>query len=652
MKKHCLLLFVLLSIGLMLQAKVILPKIFTDNMVLQRNSVIPVWGWARSNEKIQVTFNKQTKTTRADKNGKWNIRLDAEQAGGPYELTIKGENIVQIKNVFVGEVWICSGQSNMEWTVGQTQNAKYEIETSKNPFIRHIQVVRDISSMPKDDLKEGVWEVCDTSTVADFSAVGYFFAKNIYNELKIPIGIINSSWGGTNIETWINREAFENSEEFKEMIAGMPKINLDSLSKLNSFVVQKRIEALQNAKIDTVNCGSFKEFSFDDSKWPELYQPELWEGQSLGEFDGVVWLRKTIILSADDIKKSATLELSMIDDEDVTYVNGINIGSNNRWNTERKYSIPAGVLKEGKNIIAIRVVDTGGGGGIYGDTSNLKLNLDNYIIPLNGTWKFQVESVKSVCGVNEYPSLAFNAMINPIIPFAFQGVLWYQGESNADRAFQYRKAFPLLINAWRQKWNIGNFPFYFVQLATYITTGNSNEGCSWAELREAQTLTLKLPNTGMAVTTDIGNPTDIHPTNKQDVGKRLSAIALHDVYKKELIYGGPTFKSMEIKDNQIIVTFDNIGTGLYTPDKYGYIKGFEIAGNDQVFYYAQAFIRENKIILVSEKVNNPVAVHFGWVGDASDNNLFNIEGFPAIPFRTDDWKTVTKERKYKIPTFD
>jgi len=652
MKKHYLLLTLLLSLVISVQAKVILPKIFTDNMVLQRNIAIPVWGWAHANEKIQVTFNKQTKTTKADKNGKWSIRLDAEQAGGPYELTIKGENKILIKNVLVGEVWICSGQSNMEWTVGQSQNAKYEIETSKNPFIRHIKVARDISSLPKDDLKEGAWEVCDSTTVADFSAVGYFFAKNIYNELKIPIGIINSSWGGTNIETWINREAFENSDEFKEMIAGMPIINLDSLSKLNLFVAQKRIEALQKAKIDTIQCNSFKELSFDDSKWPDLYQPELWEGQSLGEFDGVVWLRKSIVLSADDINKTATLELSMIDDEDVTYVNGIKIGSNNRWNAPRKYNIPAGILKEGKNIIVVRIVDTGGGGGIYGDTSNLKLTLENYIIPLNGAWKFQVESVKTECGVNEYPSLAYNAMINPIIPFAFQGVLWYQGESNADRAFQYRKAFPLLINAWRQKWNIGNFPFYFVQLATYITTGNSNQGCSWAELREAQTLTLQVQNTGMSVTTDIGNPTDIHPTNKQDVGKRLSAIALHDVYKKDLICSGPTFKSMEIKDNQIIVKFDQIGTGLYCSDKYGYIKGFEIAGQDQVFYYAQGFIRGNSVILTNEKVKNPVAVRFGWVGDASDNNLFNIEGFPAVPFRTDDWKTVTKEAKYKIPSFN
>ncbi len=651
MKKNCLLLIGLLSLAISIQAKVVIPMIFADNMVLQRNCLIPVWGWAHPNEKIQVTFNKQTKYTKADKSGKWSLKLDPENAGGPYELTIKGENTVQIKNVLVGEVWICSGQSNMELTVGQCMNAKYEIETAKNPFIRHIKVSREISSLPKDDIKEGVWKVCDSSTVSDFSAVGYFFAKNIYNELKIPIGLINASWGGTNIETWINREAFENSEEFKEIIAGMPKINLDSLSHLNIIISEKRIEAIQKAKINA-NCSSFKELSFDDSNWPELYQPELWEGQSLGEFDGVVWLRKTVVLSAGDIQKQATLELSKIDDEDSTYVNGVKIGSNNIWDTDRKYIIPSGILKEGKNIISVRVVDNGGGGGIYGDPANLKLTFDKYIIPLNGAWKFQVESVKNECGVNEYPSLAYNAMINPLIPYAFQGILWYQGESNADRAFQYRKAFPLLINGWRQKWNNGNFPFYFVQLATYNTSGNSNEGCGWAELREAQTQTLEIPNTGMCVTTDIGDPTDIHPKNKQDVGKRLSSIALHDVYKKGVICNGPSYKSMEMSGNQLIITFDNIGTGLVCPDKYGYAKGFEIAGKDKVFYYAQAFIRGNKVILSSEKVESPIAVHFGWSGDASDNNLFNKEGFPAGPFRTDDWKTVTKDVKYKIPTFN
>ncbi|MFZ2432152.1 MAG: sialate O-acetylesterase, partial [Lutibacter sp.] len=291
----------------------------------------------------------------------------------------------------------------------------------------------------------------------------------------------------------------------------------------------------------------------------------------------------------------------------------------------------------------------GGGGGIYGNSADLKLSIGTTIIPLSGKWKFQVESIKTSTNENSLPSLCYNAMINPLIPFAFKGVLWYQGESNAGRAYQYRKAFPLMIQDWRNKFNQGNFPFYFVQLASYITSGNSNEGCGWAELREAQTMTLSLPNTGMVVTIDlVPYPWDIHPQNKQDVGKRLAALALNNTYNKPRICGGPTYKSMEIKDNQIILTFENIGTGLITPDKYGYIKGFEIAGKDQVFHYAKAFTKDNKVILSSENVENPVAVHFSWIGDATESNLFNKEGFSAVPFRTDEWKTITKDEKYKI----
>jgi sialate O-acetylesterase len=648
MKKKYLLFIVVFCAALTMYAEVVLPKIFSDNMVLQRHVMIPVWGKADVNEKIVVKFNGQTKTTKTDKNGKWIVRLDAESAGGPYELSIIGKNSIQFKNVLVGEVWLCSGQSNMEWSVGISMNAKKEIASADYPQIRHVKIPHNINSLPKSDLTPVEWKICDSTTVSEFSGVAYFFAKMIYDSLKIPIGLINSSWGGTNIETWISREGFESSDEYKEMIAGMPIFDLDSLSKIYVRSSELRIEAMQGTKLADLRPGLFKEFSFDDSSWPQLIAPQLWEQQSIGELDGVVWLRKTIVLSASDLKKEAAVELAKIDDDDITYVNGIKVGSTNRWDTKRKYTIPVGILKEGKNVIAVRVVDNGGGGGIYGDSSDLKFSVGETVIKLSGNWKFHVESIKKATNENSLPSLCYNAMINPLIPYAFQGVLWYQGESNSGRSYQYRKAFPLLINDWRQKWNNPNMPFYFVQLATFNTSGNSNEGCGWAELREAQTMTLSLPNTGMCVTTDIGIPWDIHPTNKQDVGKRLAAIALNNVYNKKMICSGPMYKSMEIKDNQAILSFDNIGTGLFTPDKYGYIKGFEIAGKDSVFHYAKAFIKGKTIVLFSEKVENPGAVHFGWVGDASDCNLFNREGFPAVPFRTDEWKTVTKDEKYKI----
>lgn len=649
MKNLTLVLLLLTTSSATLFANVKLPKIFSDNMVLQRDGPIPVWGWAAANEKVEVRFHDQVKTTKADKNGKWSVRLDAEIAGGPYQLTVKGKSTLSFKNILIGEVWLCSGQSNMEWTVGQSNNAKQEIKSANYPFIRQIKIPHTISSLPLSDFTPNEWQVCDSTTVASFSGVAYFFAKNIYDSLKIPIGLINDCWGGTNIETWISREAFEQSDEFKEMIAGMPILNLDSLSKLKVRGSELRIEKLQGTKFADIHPELFKNISFDDSKWPLLYQPQLWEQQSIGELDGIIWLRKSVTLSNVDNSQTAILELAMIDDDDITYVNGIEVGRTSRWDAKRKYTLPPGVLKEGVNVIAIRVVDNGGGGGIYGNPADVKLSLNNATIDLAGEWKFQVEAVIKTTNENSLPSLCYNAMINPLLPFAFRGVLWYQGESNAGRAYQYREAFPLLINDWRTKWNKPEMPFYFVQLAAFTTTGNSNEGCGWAELREAQTMALRLSNTGMCVTTDlVVNPTDIHPTNKQDVGKRLAAIALNNTYQHPMVCNGPSFKSMEVKGNEVTVAFDNSGSGLFTPDKYGYVKGFEIAGEDSVFYYAKAHIKGDVVILSNEFVKKPVAIHFGWIGNASDCNLFNKEGFPAVPFRTDEWRTVTKHEKYTI----
>jgi sialate O-acetylesterase len=649
MKKYLLIINCMVGFMFSANAQIRLPKFFGDNMVLQRNSSIPVWGWATANEKITVQFNKQTKTTKADKAGKWIARLDAESAGGPYILNISGKSNLLLKNVLVGDVWLCSGQSNMEWTVGQSNNATKEIATANYPFIRHIKIHRALNSLPDVDIQNTDWKMCDSNTVADFTGVGYFFARHIYESTKVPIGLINSTWGGTNIETWISREGFESSNEFKEMIAGMPKINLDSINKKKNYSIVKRIEAIQESKLENIDVTHFKDIDFDDTRWPLMNIPQLWEEQTLGDIDAVVWLRKTIILTADEAKENTFLELSKIDDDDVTYINGIKVGSTNSWNAIRKYMVSSNILKEGKNVISVRVVDNGGGGGIYGDSTDVKLIINNRTIALHGKWKYQVESILKNTVPNSLPSLCYNAMIAPLIPYAVKGVLWYQGESNAGRSIQYRKAFPLLINDWRKKFANKNMPFYFVQLASFTTDGNSNEGCGWAELREAQTLTLSLPNTGMVVTTDLVNDAkDIHPTNKQDVGKRLAAIALNNLYNKKIICSGPTYKSMQIKGNQIILLFNNIGSGLSTIGKNGTIKGFEIAGVDSIFHFAQAIIKGNTIILSSEKVSKPIAANFGWMGDATECNLFNKEGFPAVPFRTVEWKNATKEEKFKI----
>ena len=631
-----------------------LPKIFGDNMVLQRNKLIPVWGWADANERITVQFNKQTKSAVADKNGKWLIRLNVEKAGGPYELVVHGKNTIKFNNVLVGEVWICSGQSNMEMPIegwGKINNYEQEVANARYPEIRHIKIPNKVSSLPNDDIPSGEWKICSPQTAGDFTAAGYFFARELYNKLKVPVGLINTSWGGTMVETWTSRKAFEQSDEFKNMIGGMPLLNLDSLAKVRKDAMLKKIEAFQGVLVNKDVAMTWNDANIDDSKWKQMNLPGLWEQKGLDGLDGVVWFRKSIIISAADAGKAATLELAMIDDNDITYVNAVKVGSTNSYNTKRKYTIPAGILKEGKNIIAIRVEDTGGGGGVYGDPADMKITIDNNPESLAGDWSFRVASIlqTSSVGPNDYPTLLFNAMVNPLIPYAMRGVIWYQGETNAGRAYQYRQAFPLMITDWRKHWASGDFPFYFVQLASFNAAHSNNKnGSTWAELREAQTLTLSLPNTGMAVTTDIGNATDIHPKNKQDVGKRLAAIALHDVYGKNMVSRGPMYQSMQITGNMITLSFKNIGSGLITKTNDGNLSGFEIAGEDKKFYQARAFIKDNKVIVSSDAVLHPVAVRFGWADNAGDDNLFNKEGFPAAPFRTDKWKGITEAAKFEI----
>ncbi len=640
--------FILLIISAISSANVRMPLIFSDGMVLQRNKQIPIWGFADANESVEIHFNKQIKKTTADKNGKWTVNLAAEKAGGPFELIVIGKNKITIKNVLVGEVWICSGQSNMEFQVFKTMNSEKEISDANYPMIRHFGVAQDLSGTPKDDLKQGKWEEANKENVGNFTAVGYYFARKLYSELKIPIGIINTSWGGTNVETWTSREAFEKSDEFKSMIANVPTVDINAIFETYKKSVLDNLKKVQGFDVSMENEEQFENANFQDKNWPEIKVPSLWENQQIGNIDGIVWMRKTIVLTAEQAKKQAVLHLAKVDDEDKTYVNGVEVGTNNLWDAKRIYQIPANVLKEGTNVIAVRITDYSGGGGIYGDPEDLKIDFKDSNLPLEGLWKFNVIKVRIEVSPNSYPSLLYNAMLNPLVPYAMQGVLWYQGEANVWRAKQYKKAFPLMINDWRTKFKQGNFPFYFVQLSTFDEFGgNSQKGSRWAELREAQSETLKLPNTGMAVTTDIGNAKDIHPTNKQDIGLRLAAIAMNDIYGKKQVHSGPTYKSQEIKGNQIILTFDNIGSGLSTPNN-DELKGFEIAGADKVFHSAKAIIKDNKIIVSSNEVQNPVAVHYGWADDDTAINLFNKEKFPASQFRTDNWEMITANEKYSV----
>lgn len=444
-----------------------LPKIFGDNMVLQRDHRIPVWGWAEAREKIIVRFDKQIKNTRADNSGKWIVYLDKVPAGGPFQLNIKGENSISFSNILVGDVWICSGQSNMEWPVRSSNNSAVEIQQSDYPHIRHFMVPKAVNVKPQDDISGGDWKIASPSTVADFTAVGYFFARELNKELKIPIGLINTSWGGTHSETWTSRRAFTENEEFRDMIAKMPSVNIEEFVRRKQKALIQKIEALQGPIEKTIETEKWKQISFDDSRWPVMHLPSLWEAKGLEEFDGVVWFRKIFSLTTAEAGKQGLLELAMVDDADETYVNGIKVGTTKLYNEPRKYSIPLNVLRSGKNVIAVRVTDSGGGGGIYGDSSQLRLSFSDRSVPLSGAWNFFVESLISGSnGIdpNSYPTLLYNAMLHPIIPYGIKGAIWYQGESNAGRAFQYRKAFPLMINDWRSSWKQGDFLFTLYSL--------------------------------------------------------------------------------------------------------------------------------------------------------------------------------------------
>jgi sialate O-acetylesterase len=635
-------------------AQLRLPKIFGDSMVLQRNAPLKIWGWASPGETIRVRFHNQQKIAQAAANGSWQTVLAPEPAGGPYFLQVQEKTTITLHGILMGDIWVCSGQSNMEMPLngwGQVLNFEQEIATANYPAIRLFTVEKDVQGQPAPDLKGGSWQTCNPQSIPPFSAVGYFFGRALHQQLHIPIGLINTTWGGTDIESWISRTGFEKEPYYNWLTQSAPEKSTEELTAIKDKQLQDYLVAMQLNDIDTATIAQWPETDLDDSKWREMKVPGLWESQQPGpKFDGVIWLRKEIVIDEADAGKPAVLKLAMIDDNDVTYVNGVQVGEVNGYNVPRVYNINNGVLKKGKNVIAVRVEDTGGGGGIYGEPTDCSLTVEGKPVSLAGQWKYRIESVRMNNGVgpNDYPSVLYNGMIHPIEKLAIKGAIWYQGENNAGRAFEYRKAMPLLINDWRRQWQQPAMPFYFVQLASFNAgNGNSNQGSNWAELREAQSIATSLPNTGMAVTIDVGDAADIHPRNKQDVGKRLAALALQKTYGINKVASGPVYKSMQVKGNSIVIQFINTGKGLTAkPASANELAGFEIAGADQHFYTAKATIVGSTVIVSTPDVAKPVAVRYAWTDDAGKANLFNKEGFPTAPFRTDNWKGRTEGNKY------
>lgn len=630
-----------------MEADVKLADIFSDSMVLQRNINLKIWGYADPEEELTLNFNGQNLETIANKQGNWEFILKPMSFGGPFVMTIEGKNKIVLKDILIGDVWVCSGQSNMAWSVNQSNNATTEIKNANYLNIRLFSVPRKISNVPITKMPNTSWEVCKPETIRDFSAVGYFFGRSIYLEQNIPIGLINSSWGNTCIETWTS----------KESITKLPKYESFG-EKIDSFDIEKEIE-MKKEKLRNM-LGEFPENEMgiknnwiqpetDRTNWLNMQLPCYWENAGYENLDGIVWFSFDLDLKIENITDNIELHLGKIYNSDITWVNGERVDEIDRnQNTERVYSIPQNILKSGKNNISVRVNNTGGMGGFGAKPQDFYIQVGKEKKSLNGQWKFKVDKVYNTFEVskNELPSLVYNAMINPIIPYGIKGVIWYQGENNASRSKEYAITFPNLINNWREEWKQGDFPFLFVQLANFEVPNSIQRNISWAELRESQTKALSLVNTGMALTIDIGEADNIHPKNKQDVAKRVLLAAQKVAYNKNIVYSGPQYKSMKINGNKALIIFNHIGSGIEVKGNNKFINEFEIAGEDERFYTATAKVKGKKVIVWSDNVKNPVAVRFAWSNNPSQFNLYNKEGLPTIPFRTDDWKGLTDGKSF------
>jgi sialate O-acetylesterase len=643
----------------------VLPSLIGDNMLLQQKTNIKIWGKASPRNKIDVSASWQANSrTVSGEDGKWSVSLATPEAGGPYAITIAAKDTsVTVNNVLIGEVWVCSGQSNMEmplagWPPNDTimYSAK-EIASASIPEIRLFNVQKKVSGEPLDDCT-GRWEICTPSTVSQFSATAYFFGKKLHNELKIPIGLIESAWGGTPAEAWMSSEVLEKAGEFIPEIRGI-KESIPLLAEYQSWlnwhkqlIADKSGEAQWKDLI--FNDENVPLPEFNDSSWPVMNLPGQFETVT-GDFDGAVWFRKNIEIPREMTGKDLTLSLGPIDDMDRTYFNGKLVGSNEVsgfWQAERNYGISGDLVKSGENTIAVRVLDNQGGGGIWGKPGSMKLTLKDSKqgqISLDGEWKFQpaAELIGNKFYIldlnkNEFsavkrpktigastPTSLFNGMISPLIKYPIRGAIWYQGEANVGRADQYSKIFPLMIQNWRDAWGIKDFPFYYVQIAPYIY--ESVDSTESAFLREAQEKTLQLPNTGMAVTLDIATVMNIHPPFKTEVGERLANLALAKDYGKTVKFQGPVYKSMKVDGKTIKIQFDYAEDGLSAKD--GKLSEFEIAGKDGKYFKADAKIVNNEVWVTSAKVSNPVSVRYCW-HNGSTASLFNSNGLPALQFRT------------------
>lgn len=635
-------------------AQLTLPHLFSDHMVLQRNQPIPIWGKAAAKEKVQITFNDKKYTAQADSDGKWMTELPATEAGGPYTIDIQSKSGTEtLDDVLIGDVFLCGGQSNMEWRVSQLFVVDEIAMTANDPQLRLIKVQHDQALHPQEDILPTEWKISNEQNVRNFSAVAYFFAKQLREQYNVPIGLISSNWGGTPVESWMSAEVLSTFSSLDKTVEELQAEGntMDSVRAAYRRNIEQFSE--QGYDDDPGLQENWAAAGYDFQDWPTLLLPSYFDRTVLSRHQGSAWFKRTIDLPADWEGEDLMLNIGLIDDNDQVWINGTMVGETEGKDRYRRYKVPASTMQSGKNTLTLRVIDKEGNGGLISAIDQLYLTpmLDQSDrLSLAGQWHYKIGKGRGQMptALHHYPSTLYNAMIAPLVPAGLKGMIWYQGESNSGRAKEYGELFPAMIQQWRKDWN-SEVPFAFVQIANYLASVDTPEASNWAELREAQGQALELPKVGMATIIDIGEADNIHPQNKQDVGLRLALAMRNIAYDDDVLASGPTFQSAQEEGNKMIVSFDNVGKGLMVKDKYGYLKGFTLAGSDQEFHWAKAEVTgENEITVYSDAVDKPVAVRYAWANNPDQANLYNEDGLPAPPFRSDDWKGVTEDNEFSM----
>jgi sialate O-acetylesterase len=651
----------LLGLPLPAVAEVRVSPLIGDHMVLQRDREIRVFGSATPGEVIEVSLAGASGRASAGADGRFEVRLPPARAGGPYRLKVKGRETLEFEDVFVGEVFVASGQSNMEWPLFQSTSGP-DAASAGCPGLRLFTVRKGTSAEPVP-VADGRWSACDATTAPGFSGVAFFFGQELHRALGVTVGLIQSAWGGTPAEAWTSREALLAVPQLKPMVEAFDQGRNDP-SIQATFARRRATWEHENYLQDPGNKGfdqGWARLDFDDGAWKLMTLPRYWESAGL-LIDGSVWFRRTVEIPSFLENQDLLLSLGPLDDFDQTYWNGITVGETNartpqHWTVPRRYRVPRDLVRPGRNVIAVRIFDQVGNGGFAGSPADLFLTRfaepkGGDRVALTGEWRYAVELGRepvrpdyaseppppaSADNPNS-PTGLWNAMVTPLTRFPVRAVIWYQGESNATRAFQYRTLFPTLIESWRSAWGDPTLGFLFVQLDNYMAAQAAPGESEWAELREAQARALALPATGMAVAIDVGEANDIHPKNKREVGRRLALAALARVFGRELEYSGPTFSGSALEDSAVRVRFTH-AEGLSTSDGET-PKGFAVAGRDRVWHWATGVIDHGSVMVFCPEVKEPVAVRYAWA-DNPAANLTNAAGLPAAPFRTDDWPLTT-----------